>query len=146
MRLAAPLLAGLLAVAPIPAFAWPSPQQAVERFLDFELAGGRLQAWDFHRYLAVGPDYDEPGWDQVHVVERHRVSAVRCETTARCVADVEFTYAGGASPTRIAHPAGTTEVVRYVAVHAGGEWLLASTDGAPRVDGNAFRRLVPSTE
>lgn len=113
----------------------PTPQAAVEQFLKFELEGGRLQSWPFQHYLAVAPGYDEPGWDQVHVVESWKAGPARCEA-GRCKVTVSFSYTAteklGAEQV-IPHPGGGTEQVEYVAVERGGQWLLESSNGAPRI-------------
>lgn len=116
----------IAALAPA-AHAWPSAREAVTRFLQFELAGGRLQSWPFHRYMAVPPGYDEPGWDEVQRVKSHKLLKLACKP-ARCVAAVSFAYAP--SPQ---HPQGGQETVEYVVVRVRGSWLLESSNGAPRV-------------
>jgi hypothetical protein len=132
MRLA---LVIALATLSLDALAWPSPREAIEEFLKFELAGGRLQSWQFKRYLAVDDDHDEPGWDVVHVVEGAKVLSLACGPR-KCTAKVEFTYApteSFTSPGILPHPKGGSETIEYTIVRAGGEWLLQSTRDCPRV-------------
>jgi hypothetical protein len=119
------------------AHAWPTAQEAIDRFLAFELAGGRLRSWPFHQFLAVPEDYDEPGWDAVSVVRSHSVGPMQCEA-AGCSVDVTFTYACMES-----RPQGGSEVVRYVAVQAGGSWLLESSNGHPRIAESEYTRRFP---
>lgn len=132
MRLA---LAIALATLSLNALAWPSPREAIEEFLKFELAGGRLQAWQFKRYLAVEDDYDEPGWDVVHVIQRAEVLSLACGPS-KCTAKVEFTYAPTESFTSLGivpHAKGGSETIEYTIVRAGREWLLQSSVDCPHV-------------
>jgi hypothetical protein len=126
-----------------PVCAWPSPREAIDKFIAFELAGGRLMAWDFSKYLAVAPGYEEPGWDEVHVVRSGVVQGLRCSEEA-CAADVLFTFeptAGWKSGQFAAHPRGGHERVSYRLVRHGGQWLLAGSEGKPRVSLATWRRL-----
>lgn len=122
--------------------AWPSPREAVEHFLQFELDGGRLAAWPFDKYLAVPKDYEEPGWDEVHVVQSWKIESLRC-SDRRCSVHVIFAYVptvklGGAQV--VPHPDGGTETVDFVAKQVAGSWLLESPMGAPRISLPTFKR------
>lgn len=122
--------------------AWPTPRAAIEEFLKFELAGGRLDAWDFAKYLAVDPGYDEPGWDMVHLVRSGVVKSVRCEKT-ECTGEVLFTFepTTGFKNAQVApHPRGGNELVSYRLVFRAGQWLLAASQGMPKVSLAGFKR------
>ncbi len=126
--------------------AWSTPRVAVERFLKFEMAGGRLSAWPFHKYLAVADDYDEPGWDMVEVVESWRIGAIQCSDNRTCRVSVTFAYARTASAKDsqiVAHPTGGTAAVAFVAVEDKGQWLLESSNGTPRISVTVYRREHP---
>ncbi|WP_434136788.1 hypothetical protein JQR88_23460 (plasmid) [Pseudomonas luteola] len=117
------------------AHAWPTPQAAVDQYLQFELSGGRLQSWNYSMYLADSVDYDEPGWDMVHVIRTAHVQDMNC-SNSRCTANVLFTFV----PTRnlaldniVPHPDGGSEVILYTAVRTNGEWLLEPGGDYPRV-------------
>lgn len=126
------------------AHAAPTPEAALQQFLQFELDGGRLQAWPYQRYLAVPAGYEEPGWDTVHVVQGYQAGAPRC-AAARCTLTVTFAYAPTASlgaEQVVAHPEGGSEQVEYVAVQQDGQWLLASSNGTPRVSLAVLKKML----
>jgi hypothetical protein len=134
---------GALCLSPL-AHAWPTPQAAVEEFLKFEQDGGRLQAWPHANYLAVAANYEEPGWDEIHVIKSYQVGAPRCEGE-RCKVSVAFVYEPTAAlglQQVVARPNGGTESLDYVAVQKGGTWLLESSNGAPRVTPAAIKRML----
>jgi hypothetical protein len=139
MRTVTTILALLLSTQ---AFAWQTPHQAIDEFLQFELSGGRLQSWQFNRYLAVGEDYDEPGWDGVHVIEKAKLISLAC-SESRCIARVQFNYVptkAFKSPNVIPHPDGGSEILEYTVVHSGNEWLLQSSGDYPRVAYTELKR------
>jgi hypothetical protein len=124
------------------AHAWSSPREAIEQFLRFDTAGGRMSAWPFQKYLAVPDDYDEPGWDMVDVVKSWRIESLRCDDH-RCSAHVSFVHAptAAAKDDQIAsHPDGGVDAVEFVAVRVAGEWLLESSNGMPRISLDVYRR------
>jgi len=126
--------------------AWPTPREAVEQFLKFDMAGGRLSAWPFHEYLAVADDYDEPGWDMVEVVESWKTGAIECSDSRTCTVSVTFTYARTASAKDaqvVAHPTGGTAALTFVAVEDKGQWRLKSSNGTPRISVAVYRREHP---
>jgi len=130
--------------AALSAQAAPTPQAAVEQFLRFELDGGRLQPWPFQKYLAVAAGYEEPGWDQVHLVEAWKAGEPRCAAN-RCKVTVSFTYAPTAkmgAEQVVPHPDGGTEQVDYVAVQKDGQWLLESSNGIPRVSAAVMDKML----
>lgn len=142
MKIAA-LLSGFLLSHNV--WAWQSPRQAIEEFLEFELAGGRTVSWQFDKYLAVGSDYDEPGWDELELIQDARVLSLVC-AKQRCTVEVEFTFA----PTErlkltqiTQHPKGGNQVVKYKIIKTKGQWLLKAANGAPRISHAAFKRLYP---
>ena len=115
--------------------AWDTPHKALDEFLQFELEGGRLVSWPFAKYLAVGPDYDEPGWDEVELIQDAKVLPLTCNKT-RCKAPVEFTLTATAGMNLrqvTPHPNGGKTTVTYVIVQRNGHWLLESSNGRPRV-------------
>ncbi len=128
------------------ACAWSSPREAVEQFLKFEMAGGRMSAWPFQKYLAVADDYDEPGWDMVEVVESWRIGLIQCGNNRTCTVGVTFTYARTASAKGaqiVPHPSGGAAAVSFVAVEDKGQWLLKSSNGTPRISTAVYKREHP---
>jgi len=127
------------------AHAWPSPRQAVDQFLRFDLAGGRLQSWPFRKYLDADAGYDEPGWDMIHVVRNYRIASIRCRKGV-CRAAVVFAYPDIALASERIHPhaAGGSETVVFTVVKANGNWLLAGSEGAPRISQAEFERRFPN--
>jgi hypothetical protein len=143
MRLLVALVACL--AAPI-ANAWDTPRKAIDEFLKFELGGGRLQSWPFTKYLAVPPDYDEPGWDEVELIEEAKVLPLSCSET-RCQAPVEFTFTAtrGKSLQQVTeHPNGGKQTLTYVVVKRKGQWLIENSNGLPRVSYKAYKKLYPN--
>lgn len=124
------------------AHAWPSPRAAVEHFLQFELDGGRLAAWPFEKYLAVPKDYEEPGWDEFHVVQSWKIDSPQC-SDHRCNVRVTFAYvptAKLAGAQAVPHLDGGKETVNFVATQVTGSWLLESSMAAPRISLATFKR------
>lgn len=136
------LIAALLCC--MPAYAWPSPRQAIEQFLQFELAGGRLKSWPFRKYLDVDAEYDESGWDMIHVVRGYKVKSIRCRRET-CRAKVVFSYPAAPLASERIHPqpVAGTETVVYTVIKADGSWLLAGSEGPPRVSQAEFERRFP---
>lgn len=128
------------------AHAWETPQQAVSEFLKFELGGGRLQAWPIEKYLSVGPDYDEPGWDLVHLIQEAAVLTTSCAKDT-CATKVKFLFVPTA-PLKlnqvVSHPDGGSEVIEYTTVRKDGSWFLKSSNGIPKVSYAEFQRRFPN--
>ncbi|MBN6151338.1 hypothetical protein JR065_13395 [Xanthomonas sp. AmX2] len=144
--------AALLALAalPLPAWAWDTPEQAIDAYLAFELGGGRLQAWPFARYIVAPRGYDEPGWDVLHAVRGWQRGAVRCSAVARCEVVVLFEYADTlalpASWQLMPHPHGGSERLRYTLQRQPAHgWRVAATLGPPRVKMAVVATLWPAT-
>lgn len=128
-------LALLLALLSAPALAWQSPDEALARFLEFELAGGRLQQWEFGKYFAVGKEYDEPGWDQAVLVKSYTASPMSCKADL-CSARVVFRLAAtqGLNVEQLEPlPGGGTQVVTFHAVKRSGQWLLGPFKEPPHI-------------
>lgn len=142
------LLLAVSVLAPLPLLAWDTPQQAIDRYLAFELDGGRLQAWPFARYIVAPAGYDEPGWDVVHAVRNARRRRLHCEGE-RCSVEVVFDYAAtDALPAEwqvAAHPRGGRERLTYTLQHQPGPhgWRVVSVLGPPRVSMRVLRALWP---
>lgn len=120
------------------AYGWETPSKAISEFLIFETDGGRLTSETygqyFKMYIAAPKDYDEPGWDEVTVVEDYKLLDVKCLSSKRCEAKVEFVL----TPTKklqvlgiVEHPNGTKEEKTYVIVKRGNSWLLEPGFGSP---------------
>lgn len=115
--------------------AWETPREAVDEFLKFELDGGRLQSWPFDKYLDVVAEYDEPGWDSVHVIRKAEVVEFGC-SSERCTARVRFDFEPTSTFTSeraLPHPDGGSETVEFGVTHSGNEWRLESSGDYPRV-------------
>jgi len=131
-----------------PALAWNSPKEAIDRFLSFELNGGRLTSLNWktytEKYIAAPPDYDEPGWDQVTVVTSWKTSSPRCTSRSRCTIDVSFTLLPTADlndSNVIAHPDGGTETLTYKLVKHRKDWRIEPEMPAPRILDTHYRKL-----
>lgn len=137
-----------LLLAPLPALAWQTPQQAIDRYLAFEIGGGRLSAWPFERYIVAPEGYDEPGWDVVHPVRNARRRRLHC-SGERCSVQVVFDYADtDALPPDwqlLPHPRGGRETLVYEVQRVPGPqgWRVVSVLGPPRVGMAALRALWP---
>lgn len=140
-------LAGLAACLawPAPMLAWSSPQLAIERFLAFEFAGGRLDnpgGFLASRvpYLRMPVDYDEPGWDIVEYADAYTVENVHCESARRCTAEVRFVHDRDDPSRKLRgeHLRLAPQSVRYVIVEDNGEWLVEPPDGPPRISSARF--------
>ena len=138
-----------LAMLSIRAQAWPTASEAIDRFLQFETAGGRLQAWPMHRYLAPDVGEEESGWDTLSVVRAWHVDEMTCEPH-RCTASVRFVFAEVPAKLRDqvqAHAAGDSQLVSYSVREHGGQWMLGgeAKQLPPFVTLDALRRrgLLP---
>ena len=127
----------LMALISGPTYAWQSPDEALAKFLAFELAGGRLQSWQFSRYLAVGKAYEEPGWDSVVLVKSYSASSMKCMADI-CSALVTFQLvstgaavgnAGQIEP----HPQGGAEAFTFFSIQRDGQWLLGPFKRPPHI-------------
>ena len=122
--------------------AWETPRQALDEFLAFELDGGRLQSWPFATYLDVVDEYDEPGWDSVHVVRGAEVVSFDCAKT-QCDARVRFDFEPTTtfeSERAMPHPDGGSETLEFTVVRSKGQWRLAASGDYPRVTLDALRK------
>lgn len=124
------------------AFAWQTPKQAIDEWLKFELSGGRLQSWDFNRYINAPANHDEPGWDMVHVVRTAKVQSMQCEGQT-CTAKLEFVY----EPTKhlksdavYQHSSGDTETLSVKVTQTKRGWLLEPISHAPCVRVSELKR------
>ena len=143
------LLLVVLAMFAMRAQAWPTASEAIDRFLRFETAGGRMQAWPMHRYLAPDVGEDESGWDTVSVVRSWHVDKMTCEPH-RCIAEVRFVFDEVPAQLRgqvLAHAAGSSQLVSYSVRESGGQWMLGeeAKQLPPFVTPDALRRqeLLP---
>lgn len=121
--------------------AWPDARQALDEFLKFELNGGRLSSWDFKKYLVVDKEFEEPGWDEIHLVQKHHVVEFTCKSE-QCLGRVEVVF----EPTRkyvgeqlVPHPKGGHALLRYHIVKSGKQWLLTHPGGQPLVSTAAYQ-------
>lgn len=129
------ILTALLFLLSAPALAWQSPDEALAKFLAFELGGGRLQQWEFGKYLAVSKEYDEPGWDQVVLVTGYKASPMACKADL-CSARVMFQLAateGLNNEQLMPFPKGGSQAVTFYAVQHAGQWLLGPFKEPPHI-------------
>jgi hypothetical protein len=136
-------LLAILILASNSAWAWQSPDEALSKFLEFELAGGRLQEWEFSKYLAVGKEHEEPGWDMVVLVKRYSAAPMQCNA-GRCSARVTFELAptsGISSPQVEPRPQGGHENFNFHAAQRAGQWLIGPFNQPPHISEAAFARL-----
>ena len=132
----------LLALVHASAHAWPTPKQAIDKWLTFELSGGRLQSWTFSRYFNAPANYDEPGWDMVHAVHSAKVENMQCASRS-CTATLVFVY----EPTKqlkaealFEHSTGDTEAIPVKITKVQNEWLLEPIAHAPCVAADELKR------
>jgi hypothetical protein len=137
------VLLAILTLASSNAWAWQSPDEALSKFLEFELAGGRLQEWEFNKYLAVGKEHEEPGWDMAVLVKSYSVAPMQCKA-GLCSTKVTFQLASTASITSsqvVAYPQGGTESFTFYAVQRSGQWLIGPFNQPPHLSEAAFSKL-----
>jgi hypothetical protein len=124
------LMAIALSWVALPALAWNSPKEAVEKFVEFDFNGGRLLPVDWaaylEKYLHINGDYDEPGWDMVTVIDGYSVGQPRC-TASACAVSVKYRL----RPIRllndrsvIPHRNGGTQSVRFTVKNKDGAWKV----------------------
>lgn len=128
------------------AFAWPSAEEAVKQFIDFELDGGRLSSDSYQEYekkYAHVPDtHEEGGWDSVIVVNTARIESLTCEAHT-CTAKVNFTLqptAELAGPPPVENDEGGEETVEYTVINKGGDWRVLAVDDYPRISLETYER------
>ena len=129
------------------ALAWPSPEEAMKSFIDFELNGGRLSSDSYQEYettYAHVPDtHEEGGWDSVIVVEDAHIGSIECEANA-CVAKVTYRLyptAELAGPPFIESDKGGEDTVEYTLVNKDGDWRVVAVDDYPRISLNTYKRF-----
>jgi hypothetical protein len=128
------------ALFPATAFAWPTPEQALDAFVRFELSGGRLETDpDTLAPLVHAPaDYETIGADTISVASTHRIGKLRC-STGSCIAEVAYVLPPAARYGDIPLYNGArqrTEKVRYRLLNRDGDWRVdaGSISDAPIVD------------
>lgn len=137
------VLLALIALISNSAWAWQSPDEALSKFLAFELGGGRLQQWEFGKYLAVGKEYDEPGWDSLVLVKSHSATAMSCKEDL-CSASVTFRLTPTTRSTKEQiepHPDGGTEVFTFYAIKRSSQWLLGPFGKPPHISEATLAKL-----
>ena len=117
-----------LALSPFAAAAWDSPEQAMDAFLAYELAGGRLQSDmpGLARHVHVDPDHEGIGADTIHVADRHWVDAPRCGR-GQCRVAVRFSLpaAGQFGELPVANdPSPRLDTVEYRLSRRGDQWRV----------------------
>lgn len=135
------------------AWAWSSPNEALDEFLRYELNGGRLtgEHWNDYvtKYIHAPAGYNEPGWDEVTVVETYKVGRMQCESVSKCRAAVTFVLAptpalSNASRHAAEHPQGGTEETSYELRRTDDGWRVEPSFGAPRIYLSVYRKRVLS--
>jgi len=128
-----------LTVVSTQAFAWSTPKEAVEKFVQFDLDGGRLSSkgWAEYikKYVYVPVGYDEPGWDTVVLVERFSVDDPEC-VLDKCTVTVTYQLAPTKSligPSVMSHEAGGTEILKFSVINKSGVWKIDPTPTYPRI-------------
>ncbi len=130
------------------AWAWPSPAEAINQFLSFELSGGRLTGdkWNIYttKYLAAPSNYEEPGWDEVTIVKSWSVSQPTCSSPRHCSVNVTFDLlptSGINDPNVVPHAKGGTESLQFNLVKNKRGWFVAPEMFAPRVLEAEYRKF-----
>jgi hypothetical protein len=128
------------------AWAWQTPDEALSQFLEFELSGGRLQKWEFAQYLAVGKEYEEPGWDSVVLTRHYSATRMICKERL-CSASVTFELVPTASlaNAQVApRPNGGTEVFTFYAIKNSGQWLIGPLNKPPHISEATYAKVRKS--
>ena len=119
----------ILAMFPVMAQAWDTPQQAVEAFVRWEVAGGRLSSDSegTEKHVHLEPDYGGIGADTVLVSDAFRIGKLRCKGD-RCQVTVEWNLpanTGGYEAIGNGKRA-RTERVTYAVLTIDGDWRIDS--------------------
>lgn len=126
-----PMLLLCLALAPLSAQAWESPQKAIDAFLAYELAGGRLQSdpQGLARHVHLDAEHEGIGADTITVVGSHRVSAPQCRGK-RCSVQVDYQVPAASHYGDLPLTNGAqerSESVRYQLQQRQGQWRVEAT-------------------
>jgi len=143
-----PTLAIGLLVAASSAYAWKTPQEAVEKFAQFDADGGRLSSENWENYVGsiihADEDHDEPGWDAVIVIDGFSVGKLNCKTVS-CTVDVTYKL----HPTKdldslpvIENEDGGTESVTYTVININGDWRVEADPDYPRISYKTFKSFT----
>jgi hypothetical protein len=127
--------------------AWETPKKAILEFLTFETNGARLTNEKFCQYvtmyIAAPKEFAEPGWDIVTLIENYRLLGIKCPSSKRCQATVEFVLAPTRNlqtPSVFEHPDGGKEIKTYVIVKRGKSWLLEPDFSPPIITIQTYYR------
>lgn len=117
-----------LALAPMSAAAGQSPQDAIDGFLAYELAGGRLQTDNagLARHVHLGPEFESIGADSINVTNRHTVGQPRCQRD-RCTVNVRYWLpaAGNYDALPVENgPRARQQEVQYILRQDDGQWRV----------------------
>lgn len=128
------------------AVAWPSAEEAVKQFIDFELEGGRLSSSTYkeyeEKYAHIPDDHEEGGWDSVIVINAARIESLTCEVHT-CTAKVNFSLQPTAElsgPPPVENDDGGEETVEYTVINKGGDWRVLAVDDYPRISLETYER------
>lgn len=132
------------------AHAWATPRDAIERFMRFELEGGRLEGNSLamsrrREFMRISPGDDAPGWDRVELVHAYTVERVECASDTHCTATVRFVFDGSLilDVSVVPHIDGETGVATYGIVNDDGRWFVTPPDGPPRLFSPVHRNRTP---
>ena len=128
-----------MALLPATALAWDTPLAAMEGFLAWELAGGRLQTDEENmaRHVHLDPDTEGGGADTLAVTDGYRIDTPRCKAD-RCEVKVHFHLPGmkDAHDLFVANgKKARTEKIPFVVTKRDGQWRVhwESLPGQPYV-------------
>ena len=117
-----------LAMAPLSAAAWESPQEAIDAFLAYELAGGRLHSdhTRLARHVHLDAHYQAIGADTINVTNRHTTATPQCRGK-RCMVSVRYWLPAASNYDGLPvnnGPRARQQEVQYVLRQADGQWRL----------------------
>ncbi|MCY0964161.1 hypothetical protein [Parathalassolituus penaei] len=141
------IISAALIIVSFPTFAWDTPKEAVEKFVQFDLGGGRLSsnAWSEYlaNYLHAPVGYEEPGWDSVVVVERFLVGNPECVSESCTVAVTYQLHPTKllTGPPVVPHEAGGSETVKFSVSKKNGVWKIDPNPDYPRISIEKYKQL-----
>lgn len=132
---------------PLNAWAWASPEIAINEFLKYELDGGRLGGHDWKtylsKYIAAPANYDEPGFDMVTVVKSYKIGPIQCKND-QCSTVVTFELTkiqNNSNPPVFLHPHGGYETLEIYPVKISGDWRIKPIIGNPHISESTYAKF-----
>jgi hypothetical protein len=142
------LISGLFIVGAANVYAWETPKEALEQYLQFELNGGRLSSDSFADYQNKythfpSDDYEEGGWDSVIVVSDVTIDQINCEANS-CRAGLTFTRVPTddlSGPRVVEEELDGPDSIEVVVENRAGDWRIQPIDNYPRISLETYERF-----